>query len=179
MSAVRPTHIAAVIPGKQDNFDTLLADFARQLIDSGRQVRGLIQQTRHFETRCEVSLLSLSDGREFPITQDLGAFSTACSLDPAALTEAGALYRQIGNTSPVDLVIFNRFGKLELEGQGFAAEMLDLMSRDIPSLTIVQDKYLDGWRNFTGGLSVELDAQPAALEAWFLAIAPEDNGQES
>lgn len=66
-----------------------------------------------------------------------------------------------------DLAIANRFGPLEAAGEGLAAEMLAVMAEGIPFLTIVADDYLPAWRHFTGGMSIELPADRAALDAWF------------
>ena len=70
-----------------------------------------------------------------------------------------------------DLAVFNRFGALEAEGGGLAAEMLELMSRGQPVLVIVGERHLDAWRNFTGGLASELPATTDALNRWFREIA--------
>ena len=50
-----------------------------------------------------------------------------------------------------DLAIFNRFAAMEAGGDGLAAEMLEVMSGDIPVLTVVPPKHLAAWRHFTGG----------------------------
>ncbi len=59
---------------------------------------------------------------------------------------------------------------MEAAGDGLAAEMLALMSGDIPVLTVVQQKHLAAWRHFTGGLAAELPAERPALDGWFRAL---------
>ena len=164
-----PSLIAAIVPQKPRGNDEMLAEFARSLIAQGVRVRGLIQENEAGGQLCEIILIDLDDNTRYPITQDLGACSTACRLDTTALSESSVVLRRIGKDG-ADLVIINRFGKQEAEGQGFAAEMLDLMSREIPVLTIVQPKYLESWREFTGGLSAEIPGVRAALASWFAQI---------
>lgn len=162
--------IAAITYADGCHVDELLADFSRSLIAKGWRVRGLVQEMHAVDNVCEIILVDLDGNTAYPITQDLGACSTACRLDPAAMTEAGAVLRRISRAD-TDLAVFNRFGKQEADGTGFTAEMLDLMSQGIPVLTIVSDKYLDAWRHFTGGLSVELAAERGVLESWFSSLA--------
>lgn len=165
-----PSLIAAVVPHGSADADGLIEQFAASLIHRGWRVRGLVQETSGVGQLCEITLVDLADGSRHPITQDLGSCSTACRLDPAAMTEAGAAFRRIARDG-ADLVVFNRFGKQEADGRGFAAEMLAVMSCDIPVLTLVQGQHLDAWRQFTGGLSVELPAEQSALENWFACLA--------
>lgn len=169
MSDSSSSLIAAIRPGHFRETDRLLNRFAHSLIDAGWQVRGLIQESALLaDAYCEIVLIDLSDNSRHPITQDLGSCSSACRLDPGAMVEAGSVLRRIDSA---DLVIINRYGRQEAEGQGFAAEMLDLMSRDIPVMTVVQDSYLDRWQRFTGGLSAHLPAEQSALEDWFSRVS--------
>jgi len=161
--------IAAVISRASGDADDLLAACAARWQAEGRRVRGLLQANCESAGKCRLSLIDLADGSVMPITQELGSGSSACSLDPQRLTEAGnALRRALAEGA--DLVIVNRFGALEAAGEGFAAEMLEIMSRGIPLLTVVPLPRLEAWRHFTGGLGVELAAEAAALTAWFAAL---------
>lgn len=158
--------IAAVVQPGHKGVDDLISGFALSLINRGCKVRGLVQEASNTEHGCSYRLVDLDDGTSYIISQDLGSESTACCLDPAAIAEASKVMRRI-NENNTDLAIFNRFGKLESFGSGLSAEMLDLMTRNIPVLTVVTEPYLDAWRHFTGGMAVELPPRLSALEAWF------------
>jgi hypothetical protein len=69
------------------------------------------------------------------------------------------------------LAVINRFGKLEAEGEGFAADMLALMSTGIPVLTAVKRKHLDAWRDVTGGMAAELQPNETALRDWYTNLS--------
>lgn len=163
--------IAAVVSDGETDVDALLADFTRSLAGRGWRVRGLVQEKCHAGEVCDIVLADLQDGRRYPITQNLGSGSAACRLDAQAMTEAGAVLRRIARDG-ADLAVANRFGKLEAEGEGFAAELLELMSQGIPVLTVVPETHLPAWRRFTGGLAAELSPRSAALEGWFAALEP-------
>lgn len=167
MPAATPP-FAAIIRRTDDGIDALVASFAADMLARGWRIRGLLQEVSRDDQGCSVSLRDIAAGSLHPISQDLGACSTACRLDPGGLAEASAAFRQI-TAEDTDLVIFNRFAGLEAAGEGYRAEMLDIMSRDIPCLTIVPEKHLAAWRLFTGGLALELEARREALEQWFLA----------
>lgn len=164
--------IAALVPLTDQDADQLLSQFADLLQIRGYRVRGLIQQRCPSGSGCKFSLRDLSTGKLYPISQDLGSQSTACVLDTAGIADASVVMRRIPDEG-ADLVIFNRFSGLESEGEGFAAEMLDLMILGIPVLTIVQDRHLMAWREFTGGLACELPAEGSAIEDWFATLVPQ------
>ena len=161
--------IAAVVPNGAADIDATIFAFARDLLAAGWRVRGLLQEFQADGPNCEVSLIDLADGTRYGISQRLGSQSTACRLDPGALADASVVMRRIADEG-ADLAIFNRFAAMEAGGDGLAAEMLELMSRDIPVLTVVQQKHLAAWRHFTGGLAAELPPARSALDGWFRSL---------
>jgi hypothetical protein len=170
MSSSTILKIGALVRRDGADVDALVADFARSLTERGWRVRGLVQEMRQEANGCVVSLVDLENGQIRPITQSLGAHSASCCLDPSAIADASAVLRKIV-VEGADLAIFNRFSALEAGGGGFQAEMLALMAEGIPSLTIVPEKHLAVWRDFTGGLGSELAATRESLELWFETTA--------
>lgn len=81
------------------------------------------------------------------------------------MADASLILKRIADEG-ADMAVVNRFGKQEASGRGFAAEMLDIMSRGIPLLTIVQDEYLPAWREFTGGVAAELPSNFEHVMGW-------------
>jgi hypothetical protein len=167
--------VAAIVHSRHGSADRVLADFARQLRARGRRVQGVVQEYAARDERGarRKVLVDLEDGSRFPISQDLGAGSVACSLDPGGVAAASGALRR-GLAERAELVIANRFGELEAAGGGFAAEMLALMASGVPLLTVVAEKYLPEWRRFTGNAAVELPPQRESLEAWFANLAADD-----
>lgn len=169
MTAAGTPTIAALVPADDENADRVLHAFIAELQRRGRRVCGLAQEMCATEHGCSVSLIDVENGQRYGISQNLGRLSASCTVDPQGLAEASIVLRRIAENG-ADLAVFNRFSGLEAGGEGFAGEMLDIMSRGIPTVVIVRTKWLPAWRDFTGGLACELRPELAALEAWFAAV---------
>uniref|UniRef100_Q47G03 Molybdenum ABC transporter ATP-binding protein n=1 Tax=Dechloromonas aromatica (strain RCB) TaxID=159087 RepID=Q47G03_DECAR len=167
--------IAAVVPNETTNSDETVAGFAIAQINRGWRIRGLIQEVYQTHRSKQIRLVALDDGSIYPISQFLGTHSVSCRIDLSGIAEASATMRRIA-INGADLAIFNRFSTLEAHGHGFAAEMLDLMSRQIPVLTIVPPKHLPAWRRFTGHQAVELPPDQRSLLAWFADLSARRSG---
>ena len=146
--------------------DALLASVAFAQRRAGRRVAGVVMRYRgaRGDCACDMILVDVATGDEFLASQSLGSGSTSCRVDPQAFAEASRVLRAVGDPAP-DLVVCNRFGNLERQGQGFASEMLALMARDVPLLTVVSTRHLDAWAEFTGGAAV-LPADADAVSRW-------------
>ncbi|UYZ83369.1 DUF2478 domain-containing protein [Entomomonas sp. E2T0] len=155
-------NVATIIHTGAGEYDWLIREFVNELKTAGWNVQGLL--TKH--SRNPMVIYNLNDNQEFTISQQLGKESLSCSLDLGELAAAAFVLRK-ALADKADLVIINRFGTAEAEGKGFIAEMLALMSNDIPILTLTNKKYLTQWKEFTGGLAVELKPNKQALHHWF------------
>lgn len=161
--------IAAIVPPPGTRIDPLLREFIADLQARGLRVRGLVQEACPESWGCKFSLSDIETGQRYPISQNLGSQSTACSLDAAGIADATQVMRRIA-AEGADLAVFNRFSGLEADGEGFADEMLQVMSQGIPVITVVQAANLPAWRHFTGGMACELGATIDELERWLSSI---------
>lgn len=134
----------------------------------GGLLNPLDNQGRHINSR----LVSIADGVEFSIFQNLGSGSSGCKLDGGRLAAAGAVVRDAVQAQ-ADLVFINKFGHAEIENRGLLAEYLAAAATGIPVLTTLPCAYLNDWRNFCGGEGVELAADADAITAWALAAIAE------
>ncbi|MBK9136182.1 MAG: DUF2478 domain-containing protein [Betaproteobacteria bacterium] len=158
---------AAIVADGSGNLDELLVTVARRQQRAGRRVRGLVMTYPRGREgcACEMVLVDVNTDDEYVVSQPLGADSTACRGDAQGFARASEVLRRAATEAP-DLVICNRFGRLEAEGGGFRAELLELMAQDVPLLTAVAPRYLEDWRRFTGGAAAELVAQESGVEKW-------------
>ena len=101
---------------------------------------------------------------EYLVSQSLGSDATSCRADPQGFAQASAVFRDALERAP-DLVVCNRFGALEAEGGGFAAELLALLERGIPVLTVVAPRHADAWQRFVGDATA-LTSDPGTWAAW-------------
>ena len=155
--------VAALVFGKTDEPDRLLREFVQDLMIRGHRVVGLIQ-TRLCDGAPAVSVLPT--GEMIPLAPLLGTLSEssrlgACDLRPAA-ARIDALIE-----SGVDLLIINRFGKLETEGTGLVGEIERALRLDLPVVVAVpEDRFLE-WLSFCRGMAVKLSCRNGSLRNWW------------
>ncbi len=116
-------------------------------------------------TECDCSdiiLRSLHDGAQRKITQDLGSGSQGCRLDTAALAEVAG-WASAALVDRPDLLVLNRFGKIEAEGGGFRAVLEQALLNDVPVLIAVGRKHLGFWRDYCGDMAQTLPCEAAAI----------------
>jgi hypothetical protein len=165
-----PSRIAAVLFDRDDEVDAAVGEFVAAVRREGALVAGFLQE--RLETAdCahdDVRLRDLVRGDAFAIMQDLGAGATGCRLDAAAIAfAAGRLGEVLALEPEPDLVIVNRFGKLECEGGGLLAELGETVARGLPVVVCVPLRFRDAWVAFAGGLDVELPPVSGALADWW------------
>lgn len=164
--------IAAIVHrAARRNADQLLAESAMALRRHGYRVRGLLQTdiAPSGGMGKRMLLTDVSNGRVFPISQDLCVGSAACCVDPGGIADASVVLRDALHDK-ADVIVVNRFGSLEASGQGLSTEMLALMSAGIPLVTVVEERFVDAWRLFTGSASIELAPRAGLLRAWLASV---------
>lgn len=146
--------------------DALLAVVVESQRQRGRRVSGLLMAPAPQRGDClaEMVLVDIDKRDGYLVSQPLGRDSQACRADPQGFARASAVLRDALGKAP-ELIVCNRFGRLESEGAGFAAELLEIMSNDVPLLTAVSKYHVDDWQRFTGGATL-LPPQREAIDEW-------------
>jgi hypothetical protein len=163
MTAAKP--IAAVQGGTSAEIQRLLQAFVAELQPATR-IAGVIEEDPDGDGR----LRSLTDGRAFPIFQDLGSSSCACGLDAGSVASAcEAVRRDVA--AGCDLLVLSKFGKLEAERSGLAGAFTAAVETRTPILTSVGSKYDAPWRAFAAPLFVMLRPELAAVRQWWAGAA--------
>ena len=95
-------------------------------------------------------------------------------LKPALRLRAGKLAQRLdaARARRPDLLVVNRFGRLEAEGGGMRAEIAAAIADGLALLIAVPTRFLDAWNEFAGGLDTQAPPTEAALSAWWDGIAP-------
>jgi hypothetical protein len=158
---------AAILDDRSVDIDALLAEVVRRHAAAGLRVRGCLMRRPPRETGCAATmhLVDIDTSQSYLVSQPLGTNSRACRADPQGFARASAIFRRALAEEAPDLVVSNRFGDLEVRGGGFSAELLEVMSREIPLLTTVAARNAQAWRDFTGGASL-LEPDADAIAAW-------------
>lgn len=166
----------AVIEIREGQSSAIVLDSVVETLRSeGTIVAGYLQRELLQDDRTPDTLLEdIETGERFGIMQALGSSATSCRLDTQALADIAG--RAIGRLEqPADILVLNRFGKAEAEGNGLRAVMELAMQRDIPVLTSVEASYLEDWRNYVGDLAVHLPPDVTAALAWYRSTTASDS----
>lgn len=176
----QPLPIAALIHNDADAVDKQVQLFINYLFSLNKTVLGFTQAPEHInqQQKSKMGIINLANGKYHSIAQYLGVHNSSCCLDSAAVSQASQVLAQARQSAP-DLILVNRFGKLEAEGLGFASEMLEIMSAAIPLMTIVPERFLTPWRQFCGGLGSELVPTLETMKDWFHQLSPSHRKQYS
>jgi molybdate transport system ATP-binding protein len=165
---IDPNRVAAILYKPQDDLDTLLADFAQELVQRGERIGGIVQRNVKDGAGCQVGMqaIDLMTGRAISICQPLGSGAMACKLDAAGLAEASVAVA-CAIKQHVDLIVINKFSKQEAAGQGLRDELADAIAAGTPVLTAVPEKCFEAWIAFTGGIGTTLLCERLVIEGWW------------
>ena len=167
-----PKRLAAVVYRPEDDVDTLLADFATDLLCAGERIGGVVQRNLKDENGRQVGMqmIDLMTGRAISISQRLGRGATGCKLDPAGLAEASlAVCRAI--EEEVALVVVNKFSKQEAAGHGLRSELADAIVAGLVVLTAVPERCADAWSAFTGDRGTTLLCARQTIAEWWREVS--------
>lgn len=162
--------LAAIVYSSGFPIDELMVEVADVLKREAIRLGGVVQ---HNNGDCvsgcaSMALEDLASGRLFPISEDRGAGSAGCRLDPAGLAAAGAAVSS-ALSGLVDFVIVNKFGKQEALGQGLRTEIAAGVVAGLPLLTAVRDDMLAAWSGFAGEDWQRLPPEHGAVMDWAMA----------
>ena len=161
----------ATVVFRHDQHDRqTLAIFAREFADSGCRIGGMVQEVFFDDQgrRTHIDSVDLATGDRVTINQPSRTRpdGTGCTLDTAALADAGAPLRRALTDRP-DLVIVEKYSEQEQSGAGLLDEILRLFAAGLPTLVLVPEPALASWRELTGGEAVELQCEAEALRHWW------------
>lgn len=151
--------------------DPLLFDVAARLRGLGWHLAGAVQVNVDVdpERPCDMDLHVLAGDHVVRISQNLGAHSTGCHLDPAGLETAVGLVEAALDDHP-RLIIVNKFGKQELDGRGFRPVIGRALAMGVPVLTAVNADSMAGFQAYAGGMGTALSASAAPVLEWCLSL---------
>ena len=166
---------AAIAYGVAHDPDRLLLDFAEDLRRSGHRVVGAIQHGAHSPDAAELGAMLLPGEQVVNLGHHRGNNPHGCGINAGRLA---GIARTIAASieEGVDLVIVNRFGKLEAQGHGMVRLIRQAVDADIPVVTAVPEHRFAAWVRYSGGMSVRLPCRRAALDAWWQSVAGRATG---
>ncbi|WP_051379152.1 DUF2478 domain-containing protein [Bradyrhizobium murdochi] len=153
----------------QSTFEQIVEDCRAR----GVRVVGVLQHPICSDTagHCDVVLEELTTGLRTDLFEDRGPGATGCRLDVAALAEVNAQVARSLDHDP-ELLILNKFGKVEAEGRGLLDLVAIAVDRGIPVVIGVPIRNLEAWRTFAGDVSVEFSSEPSEVKEWLNRTFP-------
>lgn len=143
----------------------------RQIVDTcraaGIATAGVLQHLAFAgaDRRCDVLLEDLATGHRTALFENRGPGARGCRLDEAALAKATARVEGSLENRP-DVLILNKFGKVECDGGGLRDLIAKAIDRGIPVVIGVPRRNLESWRSFVGEFAVELSDQMEEVARW-------------
>jgi hypothetical protein len=164
--------VAAIVYANEVYPDAVFTTLVQRCRALGLTLAGVLQH-RAFEggdRRCDVVLEDLASGHRIALFEDRGAGARGCRLDQAALAEATA--RVEGSLEHVpQLLVLNKFGKVECDGGGLRDLIASAIDRGIPVIIGVPERNLDAWRSFAGEFATEIPDDAGRVTEWVEAAA--------
>jgi hypothetical protein len=161
--------IAAVVYDRGEDPDLLLESFATGLAADGYAVAGFVQRGMCW-TEGGLEMRPIGSQHSWRVSGPVSG-GTACGLDMARLSKAGVLDAIPKLYARADLVVINRFGKLEVQGRGLASLISAIARSGTPLVTAVARDRFEAWNRFVGGMSVKLPCSHAGLDRWWRSLA--------
>jgi hypothetical protein len=121
------------------------------------------------DRRCDVLLEDLTSGHRTALFEDRGTGAQGCRLDGAALAEATARVEGSLENAP-QLLVLNKFGKVECGGRGLRDLIASAIDRGIPVIIGVPRRNLEAWRSFAGEFAIELSDDAGQILEWLEAL---------
>lgn len=170
--------LAAIVFDRDEDPDPPLSAFIEAARARGARIAGLVQEHARRDAACALNAIRVRDlvtGETMQVMQDLGRDAIGCRVDGAAIA-AVALWLEAARTDGPDLMVVNRFGRLESEGGGLLGEIGQAFSDGLPLIICVPKRNLESWDAFASGLDVKLEPTLAAIEAWWAAVSAAPSG---
>ncbi|MBS0532824.1 MAG: DUF2478 domain-containing protein [Proteobacteria bacterium] len=168
--AARFSNLLAVTYSDGFAADRLIAATAFRLREDGVKIAGLVQINTDVpgRTKCDMAVEELYTRTKFQLSEVRGPAARGCRLDHSRLTDAAGLLVAVLDQD-LDLIVLNKFGKVEAEGGGLRDLIGHAALLDIPLIVGVPYRNLDQWRYFVNGLADECEVSAGAIEQWLAA----------
>jgi hypothetical protein len=171
--------VAAIVYANEVYPDALFRSLVQRCRALGLSLAGVLQHEAFAggDRRCDVILEDLVTGHRTALFENRGAGARGCRLDEAALAEATARIEGSLEHLP-QILILNKFGKVECEGGGLRDLIASAVDRAIPVIIGVPERNLEAWRSFAGEFSTELADDSGGIIAWLQQAAATSSRQQ-
>ncbi|HEY2530706.1 MAG TPA: DUF2478 domain-containing protein [Xanthobacteraceae bacterium] len=160
--------LAALVYNEHQDPDAVLRDFASELNARGFRAIGAVQAGQCADS--SLSVVLLHNGEKLALAQDFDPAASGCRLDVGRFQDVGARIADALRAG-ADLLIVNRFGKRERDGNGLCYLIERALKADTAVVIAVSSHRFADWIKFARGTSVKLACNRQALEAWWCSVS--------
>ena len=155
--------ILAIVYADGGAAGSFIANLGYRLRDAGVAVAGIVpyRSSTPRTGKCGVEVEELASRLVLQLSEDENPQPFGCRIDPEAISEAAALISSSLRKAP-NVVIFNKFGKLEAEGGGLRETIAEAIQLGIPVIAGVPRRHVGTFRQLTEGLAEESPVELAA-----------------
>lgn len=166
--------LAFVTTSGRGRIDDLIAEVASAFTEDGLRLTGTVRARPADPSGhpCDMDLRVLPDGPRFRISQPLGSAAKGCRLDGDVIEVIASAVE--ARMPRAELLIVNKFGKLETHGRGLCPAIALAMEMEIPTLVGVNEMNAPDFLAFSGGVATPLAPETGAILDWYQAmVVPE------
>jgi hypothetical protein len=159
--------LAALMGNDGAMIQALLAKMVADWRAAGARIAGVLAESHGVPDRvCGAGILrEIATGKPHPIYIETPLSRSSCHLDAAGVANACAAV--VGQIPKCDLVVLNKFGKLEAMGEGLTPAFSAAIAAGKPVLTTVSGKHVNAWHELAPN-TVILAADQTALQRWWV-----------
>lgn len=162
--------LAALVYEPDQDPDAMLRAFAADLNFRGYRLAGLIQRGHRVTDAPELPAVLVHSGENVNLFRDLDARAGGRRLDLETLIRVGDEIAAAIDRG-TDLLLLNRFGRQEREGNGLLNLIDRALGADVPVLVAVPSFCFADWIRFSNGMSIKIANSRQALHAWWDAVS--------
>lgn len=164
--------VGAIVYADEAYPDAVFSEIVRSCRARGLSLAGVLQHRafEDIERRCDVILENLATAHCIPLFESRGKEARGCRLDTSALARVTAEIEKSLDHDP-NLLVLNKFGKVEASGGGLRDLIATALDRAIPVVIGVPARNLDAWREFAGEFALEFSPGAAGLRQWLSDVA--------
>ncbi len=164
------TPFAAAVYNQDTSDRMALLKFVEKQKALNIRVGGLLQEAI-FDTEGKIlglNAVDVSTNNRIPITSPVKN-DDECGFNVSALAKTSDIIRS-AISNRLDLVVIEKFGELEQNGEGLIDEILQTIAAGIPLLISVPEAALPVWQERSGELGSVLPFSEEAFQQWWQNI---------
>ncbi len=162
-----PAAFAAAVYTPKETDRAALSEFVARLKEEDVSVAGILQESRIIpgDKMRTIDSVDIATGHRIPIKKPMKN-EKDCGLDVSNLVETSAILRSALDRRP-DLVVVEKFGEQEQNGEGLLDEILQIITEGIPLLIAVPEPALPTWNDLCGDLGATLNFSADDMFSWW------------